>query len=110
METTATYSLDDVRAAHFARVSPEGPFAELYPDDPAEAAQWQRDWQRGKDLLQTTRVIYSSRFPFGADPFGGRLQQFQEAHPRIVSEIVETSSGFVGTSEQRCYMALELKV
>jgi len=73
-----------------------------------ETAQWAREqYRRGAELLQQYTIWSSARFPHGADPDNARLEQFKAKH-KIV-EWTETSAGYIGTAEQRCYIGLALR-
>lgn len=61
-------------------------------------------WKRGKEVLETHTAHVSGSFPFGADPQGGRLDEFVRANGIVVW--TETSAGYVATAAQVCYMGL----
>lgn len=61
-------------------------------------------WKRGKEVLEAHTAHMSGSFPFGADPQGGRLDEFIRANGIVAW--TETSAGYVATAAQVCYLGL----
>ena len=79
-----------------------------YSDAPAAVKRQQRAaclarYERGCALLQQAKIVESRHFPFGGDPSGARLAEFEAT---VQSEAVEVFASWIGTSEQRCYIGL----
>lgn len=59
-------------------------------------------YRRGKELSAVYTSWISPNFPFGADPFGARLDEFKRKHDIVAWIAVD--AGYIATSLQRAYV------